>query len=374
MLSSGSLAPDIGAAPEAREPLLFPLPARPDASKLPVTIEAIERAMRVVREQLAPTPLVSNPMLNERTGCETLVKLENSQSIGSFKIRGALNLFANVADEVRTRGVVTATRGNHGQAIAHAARMHGVRCTVFVPRGNSPAKNAAIAMLGAHVIEAGHDFDAAMIAAEKFAALNGAHLVHQGRDPAMIAGAGTIALELLEQAGGPLDAVLVPVGAGSIAAGMAVAIKALSPATRVIGVSAENAPAMHHAWHTGEYLPFAAIDTLADGLAVRVPVAVTLGIMRALLDGLVLVSEREMQGAIRGYAETIHQLAEGAAAAALAAAIRYRAEFDGQRIALVLTGGNIDPAMLMSALAGDLPQHQSQAMPYFPIGELSYGY
>jgi len=190
----------------------------------------------------------------------------------------------------------------------------------------------------------------------------------------MIAGAGTIALEMLAQSGGPFDAVFVPVGAGSIAAGMAVAIKALSPETRVIGVCAENAPAMHHAWHTGEYRPFAATETLADGLAVRVPVEMTLEIMRALLDGVVLVSEREMQGAIRAYAETVHQMAEGAAAAALAAAIRHGQAFAGKRVGVVLTGGNIDPARLMSALAGELPRHQSQAMPYFPIGELSYGY
>jgi threonine dehydratase len=374
MLSNGSLALDMTGATGAQEPFLSAVPARADARDLPVTLDDIEQAALVVREYLAPTPLVSNPLLTERAGCEILVKLENSQSIGSFKIRGAINLLANMTEAERARGLVTATRGNHGQSIAHAARMHGARCTVFVPRGNSAAKNAAIAALGAHVVEAGHDFDAAMIAAEKYAARTGAHLVHQGRDLDMIAGAGTVALEMLAQADGRLDAVFVPVGAGSIAAGMAVAIKALSPSTRVIGVCAENAPAMHHAWHTGEYRPFAAIETLADGLAVRVPVDVTLGVMRALLDGMVLVSEREMQGAIRAYAETLHQMAEGAAAAALAAAMRHGRSFAGQRVGVVLTGGNIDAATLMSALAGDLPQHQPQAMPYFPIGELSYGY
>jgi threonine dehydratase len=374
MLTSGSLALDTNEAPGMRETLLAAVPARPDARELSVTPGAIEQAMRVVRAYLAPTPLVSHPLLNQLVGCEVLVKLENAQSIGSFKIRGGLTLLAKMSAEDRARGLVTATRGNHGQSIAHAARMHGACCTVFVPRGNSAAKNAAIAALGAHVIEAGHDFDAAMIAAEKHATRTGARLVHQGRDRDMIAGAGTVALEMFEQAGGHLDAVFVPVGAGGIAAGMAVALKALSPATRVFGVSAENAPAMHHAWHTGEYRPFAAIDTLADGLAVRVPVDVTLDIMRALLDGMVLVSEREIQGAIRAYAETIHQMAEGAAAAALAAAIRYGAEFAGQRIGIVMTGGNIDTSTLMAALAGDRPQYQPQAMPYFPIGELSYGY
>lgn len=374
MLTQGSLALDAFEGSHAREPLLPAAAARTDSGPLSVSLDDIEQAMRVVRERLAPTPLVSNPLLDERAGCEVFVKLENSQSIGSFKIRGALNLLARMAAEDRARGLVTATRGNHGQSIAHAAQLHGTKCTVFVPRGNSPGKNAAIAALGAHVVEAGHDFDAAMIAAEEYAARTGVRLVHAARDLDLIAGAGTIALEMLEQAGGQLDAVFIPVGGGSIAAGMAVALKALSPATRIIGVSAENAPAMHHAWHTGEHRPFAAIDTLADGLAVRVPVAATLEIIRPLLDNMVLVSEREIQGAIRAYAETLHQMAEGAAAAALAAAIRYRDELGGLRVGVVLTGGNIDAEALLGALAGDLPRHQSQAMPYFPIGELSYGY
>jgi threonine dehydratase len=190
----------------------------------------------------------------------------------------------------------------------------------------------------------------------------------------LIAGVGTVALEMLQQADRPLDTVFIPVGGGSLSAGMAVAIKALSPATRVIGVAAENAPAMHHAWHTGELRPFAATETVADGLAVRVPAEVTLGMLRVLLDGMVLVSEREIQAAIRAYAETIHQLAEGAAAAALAAAIRHAEALAGQRIGVVLTGGNIDAQTLMSALADERPLHQPKAMAYFPIGELSYGY
>lgn len=374
MLTNGSLALDTLEAPGAQEAPLSAVPARAAARELPVTLEDVRDAMEIVRAQLPPTPLVSHPLLDARVGCEALVKLENTQSIGSFKIRGGLNLLAKMSAADRARGLVTATRGNHGQSIAQAARMHGVRCSIFVPRGNNPDKNAAMAAMGAHVIEVGHDFDAAMIAAEEYAARSGARLVHPARDLDLVAGVGTIGLEMLEQAGAPLDAVFVPVGGGSIAAGVAVAVKALSPATKVIGVSAENAPAMHHAWHTGEEHPFAAVDTLADGLAVRVPVAATLGIMRPLLDGMMLVSEREIQDGIRAYAETMHQMAEGAAAAALAGAMRARKELGAQRIGVVLTGGNIDAATLMRALAGERPAHQPQAMPYFPIGELSYGY
>jgi threonine dehydratase len=344
------------------------------AGELAVTLDDVEQAMLVVREHLAPTPLVSHPLLDQRVGCEVLVKLENTQSIGSFKIRGGLNLLAKMTHADRARGLVTATRGNHGQSIALAARMHSARCTIFVPRGNSTDKNAAMAALGAHVVEAGHDFDAAMIAAEEYATRTGSRLVHPARDLDLIAGVGTVALELLAQAEGRLDAVFIPVGGGSIASGMAVALKALSPATRIIGVSAENAPAMHHAWHTGEHHAFAATETIADGLAVRVPVDVTLAFLRPLLDGMVLVSEREIQGAIRAYAETVHQMAEGAAAAALAAVIRHGESFLAQRVGVVLTGGNISAATLMGALAGERPRHQPRAMPYFPIGELSYGY
>jgi threonine dehydratase len=380
MLSNGSLALDElrganGAAGQA--PGLQRTAARAagdSAQPLAVTLADVEQAMRVLREHLAPTPLVSHPLLNQRVGTEVFVKLENTHSIGSFKIRGGLNLLARMSAADRKRGLVTATRGNHGQSIARAASLHGAACTIFVPRGNNPDKNAAMAALGARLIETGHDFDAAMIAAEEFAARCAARLVHPARDLDLVAGVGTVALEMLEQADGRLDTVFVPVGGGSIASGMAVVLKALSPATRIVGVSAENAPAMHHAWHTGEYHAFAATDTLADGLAVRVPVDVTLGMLRPLLDGMVLVSEREIQAAIRSYAETVHQLAEGAAAAALAAAIKHGPELRGQRVGVVLTGGNIDSRTLLSALAGERPCHQPQAMPYFPIGELSYGY
>ena len=374
MLTNGSLALDSLEGDTPRETPLSAVPARAEARALPVTLDDVQQAMLVVREHLAPTPLVTHPLLNSRVGCDVFVKLENTQSIGSFKIRGGLNLLARMSAEDRALGLVTATRGNHGQSIAQASRLHGARCTIFVPRGNNPDKNAAMAAMGAHVIEVGHDFDAAMMAAEEYAARTGSRLVHPARDLDLVAGVGTIALEMLEQAGGELDVVFVPVGGGSIAAGMSVVMNALSPRTRVIGVSAENAPAMHHAWHTGEYHPFAATETLADGLAVRVPVDTTLEIMRPLLDGMVLVSEREIQGAIRAYAETIHQMAEGAAAAALAAAIRHGESFLGQRVGVVLTGGNIDAATLLGALAGERPQHEPQAMPYFPIGELSYGY
>lgn len=366
----------VAVAATAAAPEVFPsaVAGRAGARPLPVTLDEVEQAMMVLREHLEPTPMISHPLLNERAGCEVFVKLENTQGIGSFKIRGGLNLLAKMSGAERSRGLVTATRGNHGQALAQAARLHGARCTIFVPRGNDEGKNAAMAALGAHVVEAGHDFDAAMIAAQEYALRQGARLVHPARELDIVAGVATVAMEMLAQADGRLDAVFVPVGGGSLASGTAVVMNALSPATRVIGVCAENAPAMHHAWHTGEYRPFAAVDTLADGLALRVPVDTTLEFMRPLLADMELVSEREIQDAIRVYAGTVHQMAEGAAAAALAALLRHRDACRGQRVGVVLTGGNIGAATLLRALSDERPQHQPKAMPYFPIGELSYGY
>ena len=281
---------------------------------LAVTVADIRAARAVIAEHLTPTPLICHPLLSTALGGEAFVKLENTQPVGSFKIRGGLNLLAGMDEEERGRGLVTATRGNHGQSLASACGRHGVTCTIFIPEKNSADKNAAMEALGATVIIRGHDFDAASHASERFAESTGARWVHPAMEPALIAGVGTAAMEMVEQAGQPLDVVFVPVGSGSMAAGSALVVKALSPATQVIGVQAENAPAVHHAWHTGEARPFVATDSVADGLAVRVPVPLTLTIMRALLDDMVLVSEEEILQAIRCYARTIHQMAEGAGA------------------------------------------------------------
>jgi threonine dehydratase len=341
---------------------------------LPVSLDDVYRARELIARFLSPTPTISHPVLGEMLGCTPHVKLENTHSIGSFKIRGGLCLLANMPSEDRSRGLVTATRGNHGQSVARAAQLFNVSCTIYVPHGNNPDKNAAMRALGADVIEQGHDFDAAWAAAEEFAATTGARAVHPAREPDLIAGVATAAMELLEQVPEGLDAIFVPVGGGSIAAGTALVVKSLSPSTRVYGVQAENAPAMHHAWTTGEKRPFAITGTIADGLAVRVPVDYTLSFMQPLLDGMLLVSEDEIQDAIRTYAATIHHLAEGAAATCLAAAMKMRHQLQEQNVGLMLTGGNIDTRTLMHVLGGKRPEHPQRAMNMFPIGELSYGY
>ncbi len=343
-----------------------------DTPPSPVTIEDVEKARKIIEPFLPPTPLLNHPLLSLRLGTETFVKLENIQQIGAFKIRGAINLLASMSKDDRAKGIVTATRGNYGAALAQACAMYDTKCTVFVPEGNSPDKNAAVDALGGELIIKGHDFDAAWDASVRHAWRTSAISIHPGKCNELVAGQGTVALEMLEQCPDGLDVVFVPVGGGSLAAATTTVIKARSPETRVIAVQAENAPAFHNAWHSGNYAPMIAANTIADGLATRVPVRYTLGMMQAL-DDFVLVSEEEIYAAIRCYAETIHQLAEGAGAAALAAALKMKDELAGKRVGLVLTGSNIDTRTLAQALRMDAPVHTPHAIPNFPMASLDYG-
>lgn len=343
-----------------------------DTPAAPISIADVKRARKVIKPFLTPTPFVSNPVLNERVGAEVFVKLENIQDIGAFKIRGAINLLATMDEKERAKGIVTATRGNYGAALAQACAMYDTHCTVFVPEGNNPDKNAAVTALGGELIIKGHDFDAAWDASVRHAWNSGAVSVHPGKRSELVAGQATVAMEMLDQAKDGLDVVIVPVGGGSLAAGTTTVIKSLSPKTKVIAVQAENAPAFHHAWHTDDYAPMVATKTIADGLATRVPVRYTLGMMQEMHD-FVLVSEDEICMAIRCYAETIHQLAEGGGAAPLAAAFKLKEQLAGKRVGLVLTGSNIDNQSLVGALRTDSVRHTPLAIPNFPMASLDYG-
>ena len=337
-----------------------------------ISMDDVLAARDVIRPFLEPTPLLRNPVLSNRLGAEAFVKLENVQTIGAFKIRGAINLLANMDKKQRKKGIVTATRGNYGAALAQACAMFDARCTVFVPEGNSPDKNTTVEALGGEVIIQGHDFDAAWDASVRHAWKIGAVSIHPAKRAELVAGQATVALEMLEQSDGGLDVVFVPVGGGSLAAGTTTVIKSMSPATAVIAVQAENAPAFHHAWHTDNYAPMVAAKTIADGLATRVPVRYTLGMMKEL-DDFVLVSEDEVCAAIRCYAQTIHQLAEGGGAASLAAALKMKDQLAGKRVGLILTGGNIDSASLAVAMRIDSPMHTPHAVPQFQLASLDYG-
>ena len=344
-----------------------------DSPPSPISVGDARQAQTVIKPFLTATPLLQNPVLSSHLGAHAFVKLENSQPMGAFKIRGAINLLASMDEASRNRGLVTATRGNFGSALAQASAMYGARCTVFVPQGNSPDKNIAVQALGGEIVIQGHDFDAAWDASVRHAWDKGAVSIHPAKRAELVAGQATVALEMIEQAGEPLDYVFVPVGGGSLAAGATIVFRELSPSTKVIAVQAENAPAFHHAWHSRQFKPMVAARTIADGLATRVPVRYTLNMMREL-DDFVLVSEEEISAAIRCYAQTIHQLAEGGGAATLAAALQMKDQLAGRRVGLVLTGGNIDNATLMQALKGDAPLHAPHAVPHFPLSSLDYGH
>jgi threonine dehydratase len=343
-----------------------------DTPPTPINIDDVKAARDVIAPYLEPTPLIRNPVLSHRVGTEIFVKLENVQTVGAFKIRGAINLLATMDKKQRKKGIVTATRGNYGAALAQASAMFDTRCTVFVPDGNSPDKNTAVEALGGELIVQGHDFDAAWDASVRHAWKIGAVSIHPAKRAELVAGQATVSLEMLEQSEHGLDVVIVPVGGGSLAAGTTTVIKTLSPSTSVIAVQAENAPAFHHAWHTGYYAPMVAAKTIADGLATRVPVRYTLSMMKDL-DDFVLVSEEEVCAAIRCYAQTIHQLAEGGGAAPLAAALKMKDQLAGKRVGLILSGGNIDSASLQQAMRIDAAMHTPHAVPHFPLPSLDYG-
>ncbi len=339
-----------------------------------VHFDDIVAARRLLAKSLTPTPLVTHPLLSRRIGAEAHVKLENAVPLGSFKLRGGLNLLASLTPDQRARGLVTATRGNHGQSLASAAQRYGVPCAVFVPTGNNPDKNAAIVALGATVTVAGHDFDAAWQAAVEHGERSGAIAVHPSREPKLMAGYATVALEIIDQASQPLDTVFVPVGGGSLAAGMGLIFKALSPHTRVIGVQSAAAPALARAWLTGEMREYPVGETIADGLATRVPSPDTVSILREVLDDVIEVSESEIVGAIRCLAETLHQLAEGAGAAALAGAMHLHRRIAGQRVGIVLSGGNITSACLLKILHGEVQAgSQSAAQLAGTLADMEYG-
>jgi threonine dehydratase len=314
-----------------------------------VTMRDILAAHSMLRRYLAPTPLYRHPLLSVRLGFDAYVKHENHLPVGSFKIRGGLNLFANLSERELKRGVIAATRGNHGLSLAYAARHFGSRCLIYVPRGNNPEKNTLMQALGAEIIEWGRDFDDARLEAEARADGDGLRYVHQGNDPLLVAGIGTMAFEVVD-ALPDLDAIIVPMGSGACAAATVVVVRALLPKTRVIGVQAERAPALARSLAAGHLMTTESADTFAGGLATRFAFELPFELLKGQLDEVVLVSEEEMREGVREALETTHNVAEGAAAASYAAARKLRSSLTGKRVVLVHTGQNTDRNTLRWAL------------------------
>jgi threonine dehydratase len=306
-------------------------------------------AQRRIAPHLPRTPLYTYPQLDELVGARVYVKHENHQPVGAFKVRGGVNLVAQLSDDERQRGLIASSTGNHGQSIAFAARRFGVTARICIPERSNPVKVAAMEGLGAELVVAGADFDDARENAERLADEHGYRYVHSGNEPHLIAGVATQTLEIVEQEPG-VEAVIVPVGGGSGAAGACVVAAAVNPDLKVIAVQSEAAPAAYRSWK--EARPVEAPDqTHAEGLATRVPMELPQRIMREHLHDFVLVSEDEIRAAQRTMIESTRNLIEAAGAAPLAAALRLAGDLRGSRVALVASGGNVSREQLLAVLA-----------------------
>jgi threonine dehydratase len=322
---------------------------------LPTRAE-LDAAATIVYGAMPATPQFSWPLLNEALGTEAWVKHENHTPTGAFKVRGGLVYLAGLLKrEPGVSGIVSATRGNHGQSLAFAARRHGVKVTIVVPHGNSVEKNAAMRGLGAELIEYGDDFQASREYALSLARKQGLHMVPSyHRD--LVAGVASYWMELFH-AQAALDTVFVPIGMGSGFAAAIAAREALGLRTRVIGVVSSHAPAYLESFRSGELREAPAATELADGMACRTPDAESLEVVRRYADDVIAVSDEEVARAIRLYYRATHNLAEGAGAAALAAALRLKHDprVAGCKVGLPLTGANVDAEKIMRVLSEVLP-------------------
>jgi threonine dehydratase len=316
----------------------------------PLTRDTLESAAQLVHAAMPPTPQLSWPLLNARAGCEIWVKHENHTATGAFKIRGGIVMLdALKRADPKLPGVVSATRGNHGQSLAWSGRQHRVRTVIVVPHGNSRDKNAAMQAWGAELIEHGRDFDEAKEHAARLAAREGLHSIGPYH-PELVAGVASYAFELF-CAVADLDAVYVPIGCGSGISGLIAWRDALGLQTRIVGVVSDQADCYARSWEAGKAVETASADTFADGMAVRVPVAAALAVIRAGAERIVRVSDDEVKAAVRYFYSDTHNLVEGAGAAPLAALLK-DGQRRGSRFAVIASGGNIDRPAYLEALAG----------------------
>ena len=314
---------------------------------IPTLIDVL-KARKTIAPYLTPTPLNHYPMLDALLDATVYIKHENVQPIGAFKVRGGINFMAHLAPAERARGVVTASTGNHGQSIAYAAQLFGVRAVIVVPEGANPVKVEAMRAYGAEVVFHGADFEASKAHCLTLQETAGLRFVSSGDEPLLVAGVGTHTLEIIEELP-DVDVIVVPVGGGSGAAGAALTAKAMNPAIRVIGVQASGAPAAYLTWRD-QTPQTAAINTFAGGLATGAPFMMPQAIMRQHLDDFVLVDDHALMSAVRVLLEKAKTLAEPAGAAPWAAAWEQRVQLRGKQVALIVSGGNISPDELMLCL------------------------
>ncbi len=318
------------------------------ATDIPDLADVLAARARIA-PYLRPTPLYRYPTLDALTGARLRVKHENHLPVGAFKVRGGVNLISQLSAAEREHGVASASTGNHGQSIAYAADLFGVRATIFVPEGANPVKVDSMRALGAQIVFHGRDFDEAREHCERQAAEHGYRYIHSGNEPALIAGVGTYTLEILAERP-DTEIIVVPVGGGSGACGACIVAKAIRPSIQVIGVQSAAAPAACRSWRA-RALVEDTTTTFAEGLATRTAFELPQRILWDLLDDFVLVSDAELALATRVLIERTRNLVEPAGAAALAAVLADPARFAGRKVTVVCSGGNISPAQLTALLA-----------------------
>lgn len=316
----------------------------------PPTLEDVRAAAAEISPHLPlPTPLVASPALSELLDADVSLKLEFATPVSAFKVRGGLTLAAQLTEAERAAGLVTASTGNHGQSIAYAGRMHGIRTAIFVPEGANPDKVASIRRLGAEIHEVGERFDDAVRAAETHADATGMRFVSSGDEPHLIAGVGTAAVEVLDQQQPDTEVVIVPVGGGSGVCGWLTVRGGLGHAAEVWGVQSAQAPAAYESWRAGEVVTRPNLTT-AEGLSTGAGYALPIAMMRAYLDRFVLVDDDAIEQALVALLDQQHVLVEPAGAAPLAAALAERERLRGRRVVLVCSGANVTRAQLLAIL------------------------
>jgi threonine dehydratase len=320
------------------------------APSWPITFDDVLAARERLSPFLAVTALRHYPLLDELMdgGTSLLIKHENHQPTGSFKARNGLSFVTGLPQDERSRGVVAASTGNHGQGVAYAAFLLGVRATICVPVGNNPEKNAAMRGWGAKVVEEGRDYDEAVEVMHRIAKKEGMAVSHSTNDPRVVAGAATMSLEMIEQSGG-LDAIVIAVGGGSQSVGALTVARELAPDLKVYGAQAAGASAIHDSWHAREPMQTTRADTFAEGVATRQPYALTYSTLCEGLAGFVTVTDAELAEAIRVILKLTHNLVEGAGALGVAAAL-LRDQLRGKRVGVIFSGGNIDTTVLRRIL------------------------
>lgn len=318
-------------------------------ASLPLDAGAVERAARDLRRYLAPTPLQASGAFTVKAGCHVYFKVEGIQPTRSFKVRGALNKVLRLAPEERAAGVITASAGNHGQGVAYAARVFDVPATVYVPNGANQLKVEAIKRLGSKVVHHGRSYNDAYLEAMHAQTQSGATFVHAFDDPDVVAGQGTVAVEVLEELP-EFDTILVPVGGGGLIGGISLYLKEMRPSIQVIGVEPSGADGLARSLETGRQVTLDKVDTIADGLAASGPGKLPLAIASRNVDGMIRVEEDQMVRAIRLLFEWEHLLAEPAGAAATAALLYHYRPSPSERVVVLLSGANVTDDVMIGAL------------------------